>query len=58
MKARKTMSNQDLIREVIAQISTRFMPKIPDIKKAIEVLLDKEYMERVDGTKNMFAYVA
>ena len=58
MKARKTMSNQALIQEVISQISTRFMPKIPDIKKAIDVLLEKEYMERVDGTKNMFAYVA
>ena len=58
MKARKTMTNQALIQEVISQISTRFMPKIPDIKKAIDVLLEKEYMERVDGAKNMFAYVA
>ena len=52
------MTNQALIQEVISQISTRFMPKIPDIKKAIDVLLEKEYMERVDGAKNMFAYVA
>ena len=33
MKARKTMKNQPLIQEVIAQISQRFAPKIPDIKK-------------------------
>ena len=33
MKARKTMKNQALIQEVIAQISTRFTPKIGDIKK-------------------------
>ena len=33
MKARKTMKNQQLIQEVISQISTRFAPKIPDIKK-------------------------
>jgi hypothetical protein len=33
MKARKTMKNQPLIREVISQISQRFMPKIPAIKK-------------------------
>jgi hypothetical protein len=33
MKARKTMKNQALIQEVIAQISQRFAPKIPDIKK-------------------------
>jgi len=58
MKARKTMKNQQLIQEVIAQISQRFAPKIPDIKKAIEHLLEKEYIERVDGTRDTFAYVA
>ncbi|KDR84230.1 hypothetical protein GALMADRAFT_55074 [Galerina marginata CBS 339.88] len=58
MKARKTMKNQALIQEVISQISQRFAPKIPDIKKAIETLLEKEYMERVDGSKDTFAYIA
>jgi cullin 1 len=33
MKARKTMKNQALIHEVLAQISQRFAPKMPDIKK-------------------------
>jgi cullin 1 len=33
MKARKMMKNQPLIQEVISQISQRFAPKIPDIKK-------------------------
>jgi cullin 1 len=33
MKAHKTMKNQPLIQEVISQISQRFAPKIPDIKK-------------------------
>ncbi|KAI6147393.1 Cullin-domain-containing protein [Pisolithus tinctorius] len=46
MKARKTMKNQPLIQE------------IPDIKKAIDTLLEKEYIERVEGTKDTFAYVA
>jgi hypothetical protein len=57
MKARKTMKNQPLIQEVIAQISQRFAPKIPDIKKAIDTLLEKEYIERVDGTRDTFNYV-
>ncbi|EMD40122.1 hypothetical protein CERSUDRAFT_112346 [Gelatoporia subvermispora B] len=58
MKARKTMKNQALIQEVISQISQRFAPKIPDIKKAIDHLLEKEYIERVEGTRDTFAYVA
>lgn len=33
MKARKTMKNQALIQEVITQLSPKFAPKIPDIKK-------------------------
>lgn len=69
------MKNQPLIQEVISQISQRFAPKIPDIKKAIDTLLEKEvftfsenagenltlgpqYIERVDGTRDTFAYVA
>ncbi|KAF7299052.1 CULLIN-2 domain-containing protein [Mycena indigotica] len=58
MKARKTMKNQPLIQEVISQVTQRFSPKIPDIKKAIDQLLEKEYIERVDGTRDTFAYVA
>jgi len=43
MKARKTMKNQALIQEVISQISQRFAPKIPDIKKVGPPTLAAEY---------------
>ncbi|EKM79404.1 hypothetical protein AGABI1DRAFT_120802 [Agaricus bisporus var. burnettii JB137-S8] len=58
MKARKTMKNQALIQEVITQLSPKFAPKIPDIKKAIDTLMEKEYIERVQNTRDTFAYMA
>jgi cullin 1 len=51
------MKNQALIQEVISQISQRFSPKIPDIKKVIKTLLEKEYIERVEGSKDTFVHV-
>lgn len=48
MKARKRMKHQQLVSETIAQIKGRFVPKVSDIKKCIEILLDKEYLERLE----------
>ncbi|SMR63127.1 unnamed protein product [Zymoseptoria tritici ST99CH_1A5] len=49
MKSRKTMKHNELVSETIAQIKNRFSPKVSDIKKCIDILLEKEYLERLEG---------
>jgi len=49
MKSRKRMKHVQLVQEVIQQVKSRFPPKIGDIKKNIDALMEKDYIERVDG---------
>ena len=47
------MKHQALITEVTSLIASQFSPKISEIKKAIDHLIDMEYMERAEGENDL-----
>ena len=51
------MNHNDLISEVFKHI-TLFKPEVKLIKKCIESLLEKEYIERSFNKQNTYTYVA
>ncbi|KAM7199286.1 Cullin [Rhypophila sp. PSN 637] len=57
MKQRKQLSHTQLTTEVITQLAGRFKPDVSLIKKRIEDLLVREYLERVEG-ESAYKYLA
>jgi len=56
MKMRKSLSHNLLITELYNQL--KFPVKPPDLKKRIESLIDRDYMERDKDNSNQYNYVA
>ncbi|KAK0392767.1 hypothetical protein NLU13_2262 [Sarocladium strictum] len=60
MKSRKELNHSQLVSEVLAQLAGRFKPEVSLIKKRIEDLIVREYLERPDedGAPSMYRYMA
>lgn len=58
MKARKVIKHNSLIQEVISQSKNRFTPSVAMIKKCIEALMEKQYLERTQASTDEYSYVA
>ena len=58
MKDRKTMTHNELVNEVIRQLTSRFQPSPQLVKRRIESLIDREYLERSESSMNVYNYQA
>ncbi|KAF1860702.1 hypothetical protein Lal_00000115 [Lupinus albus] len=58
MKSRKVLGHQQLVVECVEQLSRMFKPDIKAIKKRIEDLISRDYLERDKDNQNTFRYLA
>lgn len=58
MKTRKVLDHSNLVAEVARQLSTRFRPSPADIKKRIESLIERDYLERSEEDRRVYHYLA
>ena len=58
MKSRKEMDHNSLISEVTQQLTSRFLPHPNVIKKRIESLIERDYLERAKDDRKTYRYLS
>ncbi|KAL9161360.1 hypothetical protein ABFS82_07G016600 [Erythranthe guttata] len=58
MKSRKVLGYQQLVMECVEQLGRMFKPDVKAIKKRIEDLITRDYLERDKDNPNLFKYLA
>ncbi|KAL0371417.1 UNVERIFIED_CONTAM: Cullin-1 [Sesamum angustifolium] len=57
MKSRKVLGHQQLVLECVEQLSRMFKPDLKAIKKRIEDLITRDYLERDKENPNLFRWL-
>lgn len=58
MKSRKVLGHQQLVMECVEQLGKMFKPDFKAIKKRIEDLITRDYLERDKDNPNVYKYLA
>ncbi|KAF7714784.1 Uncharacterized protein PECH_007315 [Penicillium ucsense] len=58
MKQRKRLTHLNLMNEVLAQLTSRFVPDVKMVKQRIDSLIDREYLERLGDEASTYVYLA
>jgi len=58
MKARRVLDHNAIVSEVTKQLSGRFMPNPAVVKKRIESLIEREFLERDRTDRKLYRYLA
>lgn len=58
MKSRRQLQHQQLVLEVVQQLQRMFRPDLKLVKRRIEDLIQREYIERDRDNPQLFRYLA